>query len=174
MSICGMPWLQNKRNSSPHSNTAKDSQSNFQSLWCYIRVIPQETVDNNLGPDRLAGPKALDPIYRRQPTLWLHDLCMEVQTVHCIELRLFWAKLFPILIIFMSCIWHRSSRNFYRIYLWRGFGRELNPSPPQRRAKWLTVTPQTRVTIPWLVNRIPLTCPCNPKLYLCTLRNPRW
>ena len=25
----------------------------------YIRVIPQGTVDNNLGPDRLASPKAL-------------------------------------------------------------------------------------------------------------------
>ena len=35
----------------------------------YIRVIPQETVDNNLGPDRLAGPKALEPNYGRQPTL---------------------------------------------------------------------------------------------------------
>ena len=34
-----------------------------------IRVIPQGTVDNNLGPDRLAGPKALDPNYCRQPTL---------------------------------------------------------------------------------------------------------
>ena len=34
-----------------------------------IRVIPQETVDNNLGPDHLAGPKALDPKYCRQPTL---------------------------------------------------------------------------------------------------------
>ena len=28
-----------------------------------LRVIPQGTVDNNLGPDRLAGPKALDPNY---------------------------------------------------------------------------------------------------------------
>ena len=36
-----------------------------------IRVIPQGTVYNNLGPDRLAGPKALDPNYCRQPTLWL-------------------------------------------------------------------------------------------------------
>ena len=35
----------------------------------YIRVIPQGTVDNNLGSDRLAGPKALDPNYCRQPTL---------------------------------------------------------------------------------------------------------
>ena len=35
----------------------------------YIRVIPQGTVDNNLGPDRLAGPKAIDPNYSRQPTL---------------------------------------------------------------------------------------------------------
>ena len=34
-----------------------------------IRLIPHGTFDNNLGPDRLAGPKALDPNYRRQPTL---------------------------------------------------------------------------------------------------------
>ncbi len=34
-----------------------------------IRVIPQCTVDKNLGQDRLAGPKALDPNYCRQPTL---------------------------------------------------------------------------------------------------------
>ena len=34
-----------------------------------LRVIPQGTVDNNLGQDRLAGPKALDPNYCRQPTL---------------------------------------------------------------------------------------------------------
>ena len=34
-----------------------------------IRLIPQWMVDNNLKPDRLAGPKALDPNYCRQPTL---------------------------------------------------------------------------------------------------------
>ena len=34
-----------------------------------IQFIPQETVVNNLGPDRLAGSKALDPNYCRQPTL---------------------------------------------------------------------------------------------------------
>ena len=34
-----------------------------------IRLIPEVTVDNNLGPDRLSGPKALDPNYYRQPTL---------------------------------------------------------------------------------------------------------
>ena len=36
-----------------------------------IRIIPQgtTTVDNNLGPYRLAGTKALDPNYCRQPTL---------------------------------------------------------------------------------------------------------
>ncbi len=38
-------------------------------LYTYIRVIPQGTVDNNLGPDRLAGPKAVDPNYCRQLTL---------------------------------------------------------------------------------------------------------
>ena len=34
----------------------------------FKRLIPQGTVDNNLGPDRFAGPKALDPYYYRQPT----------------------------------------------------------------------------------------------------------
>ncbi len=75
-----------------------------------IRVIPQGTVDNNLWPDRLAGSKALYPNYCRQPTLWLHDLCLEVLTVHGIELRLFWAKSFPLLILLMSRIWHSSNR----------------------------------------------------------------
>ena len=31
-----------------------------------VRLIPQGTVDNNLGPDRFAGPKALDPYYRKK------------------------------------------------------------------------------------------------------------
>ena len=32
-----------------------------------IRLKPQETVDNNLWPDRLTGPKALDSKHCRQP-----------------------------------------------------------------------------------------------------------
>ena len=58
-----------------------------------IIIIPQGTVDNNLGPGRLAGPKALDPNYCRQPTLCL-NLCLEVLTVYGTELRLFGAKAF--------------------------------------------------------------------------------
>ena len=54
----------------------------IKSIVIFIRVMPLKTVDNNLGPDRLAGTKALDPNYCRQPTLWLDDLCLEVQTVH--------------------------------------------------------------------------------------------
>ncbi len=71
-----------------------------------IRVIPQGTVDNNLGPARLAGPKALDPNYCRQTTLWLHDLCLDFLTVHGIELRLFGAKAFPLFIL--SRIWQKQ------------------------------------------------------------------
>ena len=52
-----------------------------------IRLIPQGTVDFNQGKDRLADPKALDPNYCRQPTLRLHDFCLEVLTVHGTELR---------------------------------------------------------------------------------------
>ncbi len=81
-----------------------------------IRLIPQGRVDNNLRPDRLAGPKALDPNNIRQSTLWLHDLCLEVVAVHDIELRLFGAKAFHLIILLMSRIWHSSSRyNFYRL-----------------------------------------------------------
>ncbi len=69
-----------------------------------IRLIPQGKIDNNLGPDRLSGPKALDPNYFRQPTHLLHDLCLEVLTVHGLELRLFVTKAFPLLILIMSCI----------------------------------------------------------------------
>ena len=39
-------------------------------------------VDNNLGPDRLEGQKALDPNYYRQPIFRLHDLCLEILSVH--------------------------------------------------------------------------------------------
>ncbi len=37
----------------------------------YIQGIPQGTVDNNLGPDLLAGLKALDPNYNRQSTTFV-------------------------------------------------------------------------------------------------------
>ncbi len=52
-------------------------------------------VDNNLGPARLAGQKALDPNYCRQPTLLLHNLCPEVLTVHGAELHLFFGQDIP-------------------------------------------------------------------------------
>ena len=71
-----------------------------------IRLIPQGTVDNNLGPDRLEGPNALDPNYCRQQTLWLHDLCLEVLTVHGTEFRLFGANAFPLLILLISIVLH--------------------------------------------------------------------
>ena len=73
-------------------------------LGMLIRLIPQGTIENNQGPDRFASPETLDPIYRGQPTLLLHDLCLEVLTVHGTGLRLFWAKVFPVLILLMSRI----------------------------------------------------------------------
>ncbi len=47
-----------------------------------ILLVTQGTFEINLGPDRLAGPKALNPNHCRQPTLRLHDLCLEVLTVY--------------------------------------------------------------------------------------------
>ena len=66
-------WLFNPQ---PAEAQLEASQEIIYTIW----LIPQGTVDNNLGPDRLEDPKALDPNYCRQPTLWLHDLCLEVQT----------------------------------------------------------------------------------------------
>ena len=87
----------------------------LSSLFIYIFVKSmqsQGTVDNNLGPDRLAGPKALDPSYGRQPTIWLYDLCLEFLTVHGIELCLFGAKTFPLRILF-SFMQANLERNVY-------------------------------------------------------------
>ena len=55
--------------------------------------------NNNLGSDRLAGPKALVPNYCRQPTQLLHDPFHEVLTVHGIELRLFRGQGIPYTLI---------------------------------------------------------------------------
>ncbi len=62
----------------PFSHCLSFSQNLYWFL--IIRLIPQGAVDYNLGPHRLAGTKALDPNYCRQPTLWLHELCLEVLT----------------------------------------------------------------------------------------------
>ena len=83
-----------------------------------MRLIPQGTVDNNLGPDRLAGPKALEPNYCRQLTLWLHDLCLEVLTVQGTDFRLFGAKAFPLLILFMMHIWHSSIGTTFNVFIY--------------------------------------------------------
>ncbi len=45
--------------------------------------------DNNVGPERLAGPKHTPTIADNQPFN-----CPQVLTVHGNELRLFWAKTF--------------------------------------------------------------------------------
>ncbi len=47
----------------------------------------------------LTGPKAPDPNNSREPTLWLHNPCLEVITVHGNELHLFWAKSFSLLVL---------------------------------------------------------------------------
>ncbi len=83
---------------------------------CIIRLIPQGTVNNNPGPDHLAGPKALDPNSCRQPTLWLHGRCLEVLTVHGTELRLFWTNTFPLLILLVLHIGHSSSRYNFNVF----------------------------------------------------------
>ena len=50
--------------------TRPADQGNPVALLCVPGMfLPQGTVDNNLGPDRLVGPMALDPNYCRQPTL---------------------------------------------------------------------------------------------------------
>ena len=61
----------------------------------------QGTVDINIGPDRLAGPKALDPqsLQSTNNPLIAQPLCLEVLTVHGTKMRLFGAKALPLLIL---------------------------------------------------------------------------
>ncbi len=60
--------------------SAKENYTYFAILLIFMLHNTQGTYNNNLGPDRLACPQALDPIYCRQLTLWLHDLCLQVLT----------------------------------------------------------------------------------------------
>ncbi len=48
------------------------------------------------------------PSYCRQPTLRMHDFCLEVPTLYGNELRQVWANAFPILELLMSLIWYSS------------------------------------------------------------------
>ena len=53
----------------------------------YLRASLNQTLLNNVHDYNMPF---------RKPTLLLHDLCLEVLTVHCNELRLFEAKAFPL------------------------------------------------------------------------------
>ena len=60
-----IPWIATKKfhdvKYQPRNSSLPDTVDNG-----HIRLIPQWTVDYNLGPDRFAGPKALDPYYSVQ------------------------------------------------------------------------------------------------------------
>ena len=79
-----------------------------------------------------------------QPTLWLHEVCLEVLTVHGNELRLIWAKAFPLLcrasdIAAVEIIFDDFS---YDAVLFR----DSNLPPPSwRRADALRVKPWSQV-----------------------------
>ena len=59
------------RREGPLATVWNQFQFRYQTLFnlSIIRLSPQGTVDINLGPDRLAGPKALDANHCRQPIL---------------------------------------------------------------------------------------------------------
>ena len=64
-------------------------KTNLQNLYNMCSNHTSGDINNNLDPDSLKGSKALEPNNCRQLTLLLHNLCMEVQTAHGNELRLF-------------------------------------------------------------------------------------
>ena len=64
----------------------------------------------------------------------------EVLTKHGNGLRLFWAKAFPQLKLFMSRIWHSSSRNHFNVFSYDTvLERDSNLSPSRRRSDALRV-----------------------------------
>ena len=57
-------------------------------------------------------------LHSRQTALWLHNLCLEVLTVHGNEALMFRANAFPLLVLLIPHIWHSSSKyNFLRLSL---------------------------------------------------------
>ena len=89
----------------------------------------------------------------KQPTIWLHDPCLEVPTVHGNELRLFLAKAYPqALTISVEHLTKQQKKLFLRLYD-VVFGRDSNLSPSQQPAYALRVKPKSLVLVV-MINKI--------------------
>ncbi len=62
-------------------------RQNIINCSCNVFLYLQRTVYNNLKPDHIVDPKALDYNYCKPPTLWLHNLCLQVLTASFIGPR---------------------------------------------------------------------------------------
>ena len=77
-------------------------QSRTLSTWCTVQVLvlqSRRTKDDSNAPFSVQTPKdiRLSNIHQTTNPLWCTTFVWEVLTVHGNELRLFWAKAFPLL-----------------------------------------------------------------------------
>ncbi len=86
--------------------------------WPY-RSIPQGTVENNLGPDRLSGPKALDPNYHLPNAEQIQYVLCHWNWVfwHSFKLgdilfKVFVILFFPFIFHFFICMFRTISNSF--------------------------------------------------------------
>ena len=74
----------------------------------HLRVIPQGTIADNLGPDRLAVPKALDLQSFQSTTNPL--IAQPLSESHVMNCACLWARHLPLLILLMPRICLSSIR----------------------------------------------------------------
>ncbi len=124
----------------------KNDYSNALLYFWWQDSIHQGTVDNNLGPDRFAGPKAVNPNYADNQAcdcthfVWKSQLCMVLSYV-CLGPRHS-----PGLILLMSRIWQQLIQILTSLAMTR-FGPSIEPTtfPTQSRYATCYVMPRTQV-----------------------------
>ncbi len=60
----------------------------------------------------LAGPKALTSQLLQTNNPLIHDLCLEMLTVHCNKLRLIFANAFPLLTLYLAYVRTEEGKTF--------------------------------------------------------------
>ncbi len=80
----------------------------------FIDCHPDHSKRSDHAPCACAKTNPIDPriLHRRQPTLWLHDLCLEAQLCIVMSCSCLGPRYPPpyLLVLPMSHIWHSSSR----------------------------------------------------------------
>ncbi len=120
-----------------------------KSVWLWNKNKSKYYSDNNKQWTSRVIQSCLDfsETFYRQPTLWLHDLCLENLTVHGNEFHLFFGQGISPQIYHFCCTPDIASiGTIFKTFSYDSVSDlDSKPSPSQQRMNTLRDTPQSRV-----------------------------